>query len=41
VISPTAGHTGSMLELLQGQLSSQVMEIVTDPANGLFPQPGE
>ncbi len=34
-----AGHIGSMLELLQGQLSSQVMEIVTDPANGLFPQP--
>ena len=34
-----AGHIGSMLELLQGQLSSQVMEIVTDSANGLFPQP--
>jgi uncharacterized Zn finger protein len=28
-----------MLELLQGQLSSQVMAIVTDPAKGLFPQP--
>jgi len=36
-----AGHIGSILELLQGQLSSQVMNIVTDPANGLFPQPGE
>ncbi|GMQ84200.1 MAG: hypothetical protein BMS9Abin06_0967 [Gammaproteobacteria bacterium] len=36
-----AGHIGSILELLQGQLSSQVMEIVTDPANGLFPQPGD
>ncbi len=36
-----AGHIGSILELLQGQLSSQVMDIVTDPARGLFPQPGD
>jgi uncharacterized Zn finger protein len=36
-----AGHIGSILELLQGQLSRQVMEIVTDPANGLFPEPGD
>jgi uncharacterized Zn finger protein/DNA-binding XRE family transcriptional regulator len=36
-----AGQIGSMLELLQGQLSSQVMGIVTDPAKGLFPQPGD
>ena len=36
-----AGHIGSILELLQGQLSSQVMGIVTDPTNGLFPQPGD
>ena len=35
------GHIGSILELLQGQLSRQVMEIVTDPANGLFPEPGD
>ncbi len=34
-----AGQIGSMLELLQGRLSNQVMEIVTDPAKGLFPQP--
>ncbi len=34
-----AGRIGSMLELLQGQLSSQVMKIVTDPATGLFPRP--
>jgi len=33
------GQIGSMLELLQGQLSGQVMEIVTDPVTGLFPQP--
>jgi DNA-binding transcriptional regulator YiaG len=30
-----------MLELLQGQLSDQVMAIVTDRHHGLFPQPGE
>ena len=36
-----AGQIGSMLELLQGHLSSQVMGIVTDPAKGLFPQPGD
>ncbi len=36
-----AGHIGSLLELLQGRLSSQVMEIVTDPVNGLFPQPDD
>ncbi len=34
-----AGQIGSMLELLQGRLSSRVMEIVTDPINGLFPRP--
>jgi len=28
-----------MLELLQGQLSNEVMAIVTGTANGLFPQP--
>ncbi len=36
-----AGQIGSMLELLQGRLSSQVMGIVTDPSKGLFPQPRE
>jgi len=36
-----AGQIGSILELLQGELSSQVMGIVTDPAKGLFPQPGD
>ena len=36
-----AGHIGSMLELLQGKLSGQVMAIVTNRLNGLFPQPGE
>ena len=36
-----AGHIGSMLELLQGRLSDQVMAIVTDRAEGLFPKPNE
>ena len=36
-----SGRIGSMLELLQGKLSDQVMAIVTDRQHGLFPQPGE
>lgn len=35
------GQIGSILELLQGQLSNQVMQIVTDPNTGLFPDPNE
>ncbi len=36
-----AGQIGSLLELLQGKLSSQVMEVVTDGNEGLFPLFGE
>jgi uncharacterized Zn finger protein/DNA-binding transcriptional regulator YiaG len=36
-----AGQIGSMLELLKGKLSDQVMAVVTDRARGLFPQPQE
>ena len=36
-----AGKIGSLLELLQGRFSDHVMAIVTDPGNGLFPQPRE
>jgi uncharacterized Zn finger protein len=36
-----AGGIGSLLELLQGRLSEQVMRVVTDHEHGLFPQPGE
>lgn len=36
-----AGQVGSMLELLQGRLSTQVMSIVTDQDKGLFPLPKE
>jgi len=35
------GHIGSLLELLQGRLSDQVMTVVTDRSQGLFPLPGE
>lgn len=35
------GSISSMLELLQGKLSNGVMEAVTDPQHGLFPQPKE
>ncbi len=36
-----AGQIGSMLELLQGNFSDQVMGIVTDQEQGLFPAPKE
>ena len=35
------GQIGSMLELLQGRFSDNVMEIVTDQNQGLFPKPSE
>jgi len=36
-----AGQIGSMLELLQGRFSNNVMKIVTDQQSGLFPHPSE
>jgi uncharacterized Zn finger protein/DNA-binding XRE family transcriptional regulator len=36
-----AGQIGTLLELLQGRLSANVMSVVTDRQNGLFPLPGE
>jgi len=36
-----SGRIGSMLELLRGRLSDQVMTVVTDRKQGLFPQPRE
>ncbi|MBS1269298.1 MAG: hypothetical protein MAG794_00247 [Gammaproteobacteria bacterium] len=41
VKSRCAGQIGSLLELLQGRLSRNVMAVVTDPNQGLFPLPGE
>ena len=36
-----SGQIGSMLELLQGKLSRQVMGVVSDRERGLFPKPRE
>jgi len=36
-----AGQIGSLLELLQGKLSRELMTVVTDRNNGLFPLPKE
>ena len=36
-----SGQIGSLLELLQGKLSNNIMSIVTDPVHGLFPSPKE
>ena len=41
VKSRCSGQIGSMLELLQGKLSQQVMGVVLDRERGLFPKPGE
>jgi uncharacterized Zn finger protein len=35
------GKIGSLIELLQGKLSNEIMAIVMDPQHGLFPQPKE
>jgi uncharacterized Zn finger protein/DNA-binding transcriptional regulator YiaG len=36
-----AGQVGSIIELLQGKISKEVMEIVSHRQNGLFPKPSE
>lgn len=41
VKSRCAGQIGSLLELLQGRLSKNVMAVVTDRDKGLFPLPRE
>jgi len=33
----TAGQVGSLVELLQGKLSDAVLQVITDPEQGLFP----
>lgn len=35
------GGIGSLIELLQGRISDEIMTVVTDPKDGLFPRPGE
>ncbi len=41
VKSRCAGQIASLLELLQGKFSRNVMSVVTDRENGLFPRPPE
>ena len=36
-----AGKIGSMIELLQGRLSTEVMSVMTSQETGLFPRPAE
>jgi uncharacterized Zn finger protein len=36
-----AGQVGSLIDLLEGRLSEAVMRIMTEPGEGLFPQPAE
>ena len=36
-----SGQIGSLLELLRGDLSDNIMQVVTDRSNGLFPLPDE
>jgi uncharacterized Zn finger protein len=39
ILNECAGKVASLVELLQGRLSSAVMDVVTRPDNGLFPVP--
>jgi uncharacterized Zn finger protein len=41
VKSQCAGQIGSLVELLQGRLSKNVMDVVTQRGGGLFPKPAE
>ncbi len=41
ICSACAGKIGSLIELLQGRISNEVMSVMTQPGEGLFPQPGE
>lgn len=35
------GQIGSLIELLQGKISAEILSVVTDPTDGIFPQPDE
>lgn len=41
IVKQCAGKLDSLIELLQGRFSRGVMEIITDPQQGLFPDPKE
>lgn len=38
IVKKCSGQIGSIIELMQGKLSRQVMDIVTDPKDGLLPR---
>ena len=35
------GKVGSLIDLLQGKFPEEIMQVVTDPLDGLFPHPNE
>ncbi len=41
IVARSAGRVGSLVELLRGRLSGEVMQIVTEREHGLFPSPDE
>jgi len=41
IVARSAGRVGSLVELLRGRLSGEVMRIVTEQEHGLFPSPDE
>ena len=41
VCEQCAGRIGSLMELLQGKFSSEVMSVVSKPRTGIFPDPKE
>jgi uncharacterized Zn finger protein len=41
IVGACAGQIDSLVELVQGKLSSGVMKIVTEPSSGLFPRPAQ
>lgn len=41
IVEQGAGQAGSMLDLLAGRLGDELMRLLTDPQDGLFPKPKE
>lgn len=41
IVESSAGQVGSMLDLLAGKLGDGLMQVLTDPSDGLFPKPKE
>lgn len=41
IVQKAAGGIGSVIELLRGEFSNEIMSIVADKSDGLFPKPAE